>query len=343
METCDDVIGDFGGNHPLSITKRVYAGSLIYQDNTIRKWESMPSGMYDYAPGKPTGLPSLSSLTTRALAASGPMTPKVNLPLFIFELKDIPMMLRHAGNLLLKIRRPSGLSPDKEAAAATLAYQFGWAPLIGDLWKLLHFSDSVNRRVKELNGAHSSRGLRRKVNLGSSTWSTAGANTLWSTYGLVYYEIPYTATLGHKDWAVVRWIVRDKSKIGKKFSHSAAFRSALGLNLGQIPITIWKALPWTWLIDWFTGISDTLQANYNMITYRPSRLCVMRTSFNNRSYEQKVTDAKNYLTSGTVHSTFKERFVVASPSSSPYLRLPFLDNFKLSILGSLTILKIRGR
>jgi hypothetical protein len=111
------------------------------------------------------GEESLASLVNRVLATTGPLTPRVNLPLALFELKDVPQMLRHAGNLLHGLRSPSRLNKVKEAAAANLAYKFGWAPIIDDLGKLFDFSAAVRRKQRELKQANSSNGLRRRINL----------------------------------------------------------------------------------------------------------------------------------------------------------------------------------
>ena len=152
-ETCKDIIGDMFNtdgtikDHPfdmLTITARGHrttgvrgsGNSAAYFDQKINSFPSAGSEIIISPSEK-------DQLRVRLLASTGPLTPKVNLPLFIFELKDIPMMLKHAGDLLHKIKTPSRLSLDKEAAAATLAYQFGWAPLIQDLSKLINFSELV--------------------------------------------------------------------------------------------------------------------------------------------------------------------------------------------------------
>jgi hypothetical protein len=341
-----DVIGDYGGNHPLDAYRVEYTGSIITTNRPNGfTANGIPSGMYLELPGKLATPPPLNSYVNRLLSSTGPLTPRVNLPLFIYELKDIPMMLRHAGNLLHKIRRPSGLDPAKEGAAATLAFQFGWAPLWEDLWKLADFTEAVSKKQQQLERANSEKGLRRKVDLAQDKWTAVGSTTLWSVYGLSLSQ-SYTSERGYKDWGVVHWKVRDPSRYGRRATHNEALKTALGLNPGQIPISVWKAIPWTWLIDWFTDISNVLQANYNMVYYKPYRLSIMRTSFNNRSYPRIYPisgSSPGECTAGTIKVTYKERYVNNSPSASPTLRLPFLDNFKLSILGSLTILRISSK
>lgn len=342
-ERTDDVTGNFGGNNPFGLERRKYSGSIVNKSSGTLQLQSCPSFMYTKTPGKPSQVPDISSYLNRLLATTGPLTPRINLPLFVYELKDIPMMLRHAGDLLHKIKRPSGLDPAKEAAAATLAYQFGWAPLVGDLKKLLSFGDAVAKQQRILKGAHSERGIRRRVSFGEEKYATNGIDPVWSVYGL-FLTPEFNSELGCKTWGVVRWKVRDSTQVGKYPSWNTSMRTALGFNAGMIPISVWKAIPWTWLIDWFADISNVLTARYNMIYYRPYRACIMRTSWNTRRYRAVPTgpNPTDICSEGTIESVFKERYPVNSPSPSVNLKLPFLDSFKLSILGSLTILRISG-
>lgn len=280
-------------------------------------------------------------LRVRLLASTGPLTPKVNLPLFIFELKDIPMMLKHAGDLLHKIRSPSGLSPHKEAAAATLAYQFGWAPLIGDIAKLINFSELVKRRQVELDKANSQRGLQRRMTFETKSQSQSKDNVLFtSDMGFIYGST--TATQTTKSWATVRWKPKGGQRYGRKPSHNEAFRTALGLSPGQIPITVWKALPWSWMIDWFADISNVMQANYNMIFYSPSAINFME----NRVIEISTSGGTNTYGSvspGIWRRERKLRSQLSTSTAKVTMRVPYLDTFKLSILGSLAILGLTGR
>jgi hypothetical protein len=126
-------------------------------------------------------------------------------------------------------------------------------------------------------------------------------------------------------------------------SQGDAFKAALGLNKGYIPIDIWKALPWSWLIDWSLDISQTLQANYNMIYYTATNCCRMDYSSNTYSHGDYPSIHNHWLSSGTFTYEVKARKVlIIPPNLTPTLKLPFLDNFKLSVLGSLAILKISG-
>jgi hypothetical protein len=136
-----------------------------------------------------------------------PAKPSVDLPLFLFELKDVKGMhdevmsfgkslgksvelIRHA--LLSKLSDP-GYRPQfssqskgglnlrdvdwnkltKESAERlggfNLSYGFGWAPLVSDILTLTGFAENFERRRKQLENLYrpDNKGLRRRINIGS--------------------------------------------------------------------------------------------------------------------------------------------------------------------------------
>lgn len=341
QHTCSDAVGP-QSDHACTITHKVLEGGLVVaQISPQTYYDGMPA---TYNWGTFLSAPSLTigNYGTRVLAGTGPLTPRVNLPLFLLELKDLPAMLKHAGDLLHGLKRPHKLSPDKEAAAATLAWQFGWGPLLQDLGKLLDFSDAVRKTQRNLKNAATTRGLKRRIPLDSDNRSQHGDEVVWSVFGLNINQ-KYYGYKSFETWATVRWKLRDTNGIGREPTYNEAFKTAMGLNPGQIPITIWKALPWTWMIDWFADISSSLQASYNIIYYKPTNLCIMRHSKNEWFYQPYYVGAKLYCTEAHVVHEEKRRIISFFPNAALTLKLPFLDNFKLSILGSLTVLRIRGR
>jgi len=335
-DTCQDVIGDYGNRHTFDSVQfeRVEGGLYTEDVSASLKFESVPCAVsFTSAPGF-----NANSYMAKLLAMSGPLTPRLYLPVSLYELKDLPSMLRHAGDLLHKISRPSGLNPVKEAAAANLAYQFGWKPLIEDIGKLLDFTDVVAKRQRILRGAHSSKGIRRKVTLDRFRNAASSSILVYSSFGR-NLRPESTRYFDREVWGTIRWIVKDQSQIGKTPTFVDAFRTAYGLNLGHIPIEIWKALPWSWMIDWFVNISDVLQANYNMIYYKPSGACIMCkdtfTTQNNAIYK----GVKVIYTPAYYVMVNRRRFL-PSVNNLLTIKLPFLDNFKLSILGSLAVTRL---
>lgn len=255
-------------------------------------------------------------------------------------------MLKHAGDLLLKVgggRR--FMSPDAELASSTLAYQFGWAPIIEDLSKMVKISEIIDRRHRELEKAHSQRGLKRRISLGSSsTTGPEGSEVFLSTAGSQTLKGRRSNTQTSKRWATIRWRAADPDQWGRPPSRAFAAASATGFRLGQIPVTLWQVLPWTWLIDWFADVAARMQALSNLWEYTPSNACVMETIESVDTW--RITQNSAGLAIGGLENRriIKSRVVLAtSDLALNPIKLPYLDGFKLSILGSLAVLRLHRR
>lgn len=350
-EHCIDVIGNYGGIHPLTLrSSTVKGGRLNGQSKGVVSYvlTNYPIDGYSAASLLPASIIDTSSYINAALARTGLNTPITNLPLFIAELKDIPHMLKHAGDVLhLAKTGITKLSHPKQVAAATLAYQFGWAPLISDLRKLISFQDQVEKRRFQIDKAfNDERGYRGKAMLLLKEDHSIERNKLLqSSMQMTLRRDVYTDDL-QKVWASVTWKPSSRMRqLGYDAAYAAAFRSALGLNARNIPLTVWKVLPWSWFVDWFANCSDYLLATNNLQDYVPSRGCIMVNTKRTISY----AGAKWHWSTGETVTMDayvkvqenKERFLLPSTHPTlPPMKLPIIDNFKLSVLGSLAILKI---
>nr|UJQ85308.1 MAG: hypothetical protein 1 [Leviviridae sp.] len=338
-----DIVGNKGGVNPLTLDSVERHGGLLTGQNPLKFIANgMPVSFSN--PSFITGVPNITNANygNRVLSQSGPLTPRMYLPVSLFELRDIPKMLKHAGDLLLKIGGRSGLDPVKEAAAATLAYQFGWAPLLEDIGKMLDFTETMRKRQQMLLRAHTSKGVRRKVTLDSDKQTHSNWEWVWSTYGVLASQ-RFTEIKTYKRWATISWTVKDKSQIGRIPTFSDEMRTAYGLNRGHIPIAVWKAMPWSWAIDWFADISNVMQANYNMIYYQPSRCCIMTHFKTERNYDPWFAKSGMFsITPGQIIRERKSRQPF-TPTAGVTLKLPFMDSFKLSIVGSMSILALSRR
>lgn len=344
---CDDIIGNYPNGNAFSVERSTWDGCVLNGQAThgvdLTTYTNWPGGLQGLHAGT---LPAyVSPSYARLLAQSGPLTPKVNLPLMAFELKDLPRMLKHAGDLLHKIVKkgdPSGLDPFQEAASSTLAFQFGWKPLIEDIGKLLKFSEFVEKRQRVLAGAQNKpHGQRTKIGLGSETDTYTDSDYPIQS-GEFSFRGKYQKISTRKSWATTRWVIRDGQQFGKDPGFQAAMQTALGTNLSQIPITVWKGMPWSWMIDWFGDISNVLQATLNTVYYIPLGSFVMVTD-----EVKATTEGHNFPGGGNIspgtYTWSKKTRAPRNPGTEPalpFMQLPFMDSFKLSILGSLAIQKI---
>lgn len=352
QDHCKDTHGNYPAQNPFDSTRMSRTGSVanlnwVVSPTFRQAWEDYPtsftSGIFSAA------LPGFTPPTVaRVLAQSGPLTPKVNLPLFIFELKDVPRMLKQAGDLLHKIAKPKppGRRTPQDIAAGTLAYQFGWKPLAEDILKLISFQQMVEKVQNRLDRAGSERGYRHRVNLGEEVATATQPLTIFSQGGFTANaNIKITTT--RKSWVTVRWRLREEQRILRHSSSKhLAMMVALGIQPGMIPISIWKAIPWTWLIDWFADISNFLLSSYNQLYYKPGGAMLMQTTTDvatHGSFTWSAHPRTGTITAGTFRRVRKTREGFPLTPQLPTIRRPALDAFQLSVLGSLTILRISGR
>jgi len=284
------------------------------------------------------------SLATKAAARTNPSRAHVSIPLFFYELKDVPMMLREAGGLLSKGRKfflSGGKFDPKKGAGLYLSYQFGWKPLLSDLRKMLQFINETERRADELERLTKNGGLKRRVNLGSMTESEVSTRKLIDysskTYG--YYHSSTTS----RAWATMRWLPSDVDKIprARAAQLKLANRLVTGLHHSQISSFLWNAIPWSWLVDWFTDIGDFIEATQNGIAYLSGDVNLM---VNTKSRVRFAVDSHRSWVSvdgGWRQKETKARYLHA-PSAFSASR-PLLSGRQVSILGSLAILKRRNR
>ncbi len=217
------------------------------------------------------GSPTLASAAAKIAADTNPSRPLLDLPVFIFELRELP-------NLLLQRSKNIGV----DIARGRLSLEYGWKPLINDLLGLLEFKRAFNDRVIEINALRRS-GLRRKriVFNGSSTpESFDHASALMNEQGLI--------VLGHSDKVTtekvtgfVKWMPDEDIPRHLGLWNETAEQKALFALLGLNPTiadasTLWEILPFSWLADWCSNMGDYLAAHRNIVGAHIEEILIMR-------------------------------------------------------------------
>jgi len=303
-------------------------------------------------------LPSNGEIATAVLASSNPARPVTSLPNFIYELKDLPGMIRDIGHIKLIGQRAfskahwNGGAPatPRDAANLQLSYQMGWSPLIGDIKNLLHFQADVDRRVKDLHNLYENGGLHRSVGKASPKTATRKARQdRWSFsqrvdstvtvesvlgVGLTMRESKYTYA---RKWGTTRWLPDYPSD---RHTNTELRRTAMRLvsGINPNPKIIWDAIPWTWMIDWFTNIGDFLQSSAYSIQCRPSTPCVMYERITEYQYTRQSAPSWVNWGDGSIKLIDRQR---RSASATLSASLPFLSARQLSILGALAVQRLR--
>lgn len=215
---------------------------------------------------------SPESYGAEAYAAMKPTKPAMNLVTSIAELRDfIPQLHQRFfdGHWVSMYGK------------ANLAYSFGWKPLFDDCVKLYGTQQLLEKKVKQL--------LRDNGKPVRRTWKSHGedvvsTSTFTDEYGHIdplnsfvyyFYSGPQSGSITRTDynqvWASARfryWLSAGPGDV-LWLPRLVAALNGLYLSPGQV----YRAIPWTWLIDWFgnlstcldnmdAGVADSLAADY---------------------------------------------------------------------------------
>jgi len=206
-----------------------------------------------------------------------PTKPDMSLANALVELRELPRQLqqRFTRDLL-------------GASNFWVALQFGWLPLLRDVRKFVDIQRNGQKRLKQLirdNG----RSVRRRITLLDETQPfgvTSGTTYSAFTNQFVtqmYYTTPQYRAQGmiySRCWASAKfryWLPpgpRDVEWTKKMM------RRIYGSYVS--PSVVYNAIPWTWLIDWFSsvgdlveatdmGVADRLAADYFYVMYETGR------------------------------------------------------------------------
>lgn len=333
--------------------RRVTGSTVTGSDPNGQTVISWPSNIFDnrnYA--IPSPRESLSTLAARILANTNPSRPEVLLPVFLFELRELPGMIAGAGEILLKskrdlLRRRYLKDPTAQAGALHLSIQFGLAPLVADLKRLVMFTDSVAKRQKEMDRLFSGSGLKRRFDFGSKFNSANLASNGTGAGFAGGVAIPLTGSITSHQWGTVRWKPTPLALTSplRKGAPGQVRAAILGLRPDQIALNVWEALPFSWLVDWFTNFGDVIQAQSGRLLATPSRPCIMTHDVQTLSHGPIYpcllvggAGQGHFCAPGRIRSENKERSVVNLSLSAD---MPMLSAGQLSILGALV--STRGR
>lgn len=275
------------------------------------------------------GRPSNGALAAQLLAETNPSRSVVDLPIFLAELREIPDLIKSAGDSIIR-----------KIASGNLKYQFALKPLISDLRALLDFQKHFSDREKELTALNSS-GLRRTRQLWSSSISLNDSLTANSSPSWCLLKYDRTRVTTSKVWGHVKWfpqsqgIPKSRDDIAKD-----ARRAVLGLTLD--PVTAWELIPWSWLVDWCSSVGNYLQSQRNIVGAIPSTPLIMETKRTTTRFT--CTSDPTGLFVGKVEPLFyRESKTRQSASASISASLPVLTLRQLSILGSISVLRSTKR
>jgi len=271
------------------------------------------------------------------VAGTNPSRPVFTPPTMAQDLIDLPKQVKQLGQL---IRKPKSLMNAKELANHYLCAQFGWAPLIEDLQKLMQIQERTMKRCKELNDLYNSpTGIKRRLQFSSNNESRTGSYR-FSLPGVDrYFDVPYDIIVRKKSWATINWKPTSPPPYSSGDDSQAAFarRLIFGLTVEGMAKGAWDVIPWTWLLGWFTNIGKYTLANSNTVPAQHGAGCFMSEveyyvipKGPSSPHGLKEHDVQ---VAGAFGNVIKTRTV--SNGVAAGFNLPFMDGFKASILGAL--------
>lgn len=283
---------------------------------------------------------------TKAFADTNPSAAKVDLAVFIAELRDLPGLFKNIGS-----------SMSKYGANEYLKYQYGWRPLIKDLRKLFDVLDHFDKRLNTVLRLHQYGSVKRRYEE-LPLYSYSGPMMAWlPTPGLPVTEeisIPCSGQFTQKRWAVLKW----KADLPESFfAVSADIKTSVRRALfgGTIDgATLWQLMPWSWLIDWSTNLGDYIDSQRNIVGAVPASSCLMKetsvygqaSGSSSGSWDPPEGGPSMHWTcsvsSGQFRYVLKERIVGLMPEAENTGLIDIFDgNYRKSILGALALQRLR--
>lgn len=184
--------------------------------------------------------PTVSAFADEAYEALYTQIPQeVSLPNFVYEFREIGSMLPELGETMAQT-----------VSGGYLNFQFGWKPFIGDLQKLHNLMQIVRTRIEYLKSTY---GKETRISYQKSFDVPSGApSSKLDANSLLYTRRSYRGIF-HCTGYLTHYL-ENLNGIEGLFRAAAG---ALGLNnpLG----VVWEAIPFSFVVDWFTRIGSIVQ------------------------------------------------------------------------------------
>lgn len=267
------------------------------------------------------GSPDDYQVAANAAARSSPSKPYVDVPVALLELRELTDILRGAGQSLIR-----------KAAGANLAWNFGLAPMVDDVGKLLKFQHQLDRRMKVLKKLQEDKSYRKTTKHGGYTESGYYTKTLQSQG--VFISRAYACHTYQTVKAHCRWKpIGSFNSFGDAYMRALANKALMGYTAD--PATMWELLPWSWLMDWAGSVGDFFKANRNIVPASLQSCSVIRHT--KTVYELPAISQSDWSLEATrvVREDKNRRRVSVVPSA----HFPVLDGSQMGILASLSILR----
>jgi hypothetical protein len=208
----------------------------------------------------------------------------MSLGVALAEVREVPRMLKQTRDFLYWLRGlrfarfPQSIKDfvrrtsrgTKNLAGNYLNLQFGWVPFINDLYDIFTMRIKLEKKIAWLRSKNR-KSVRRRIELDSGGFSediprnvpphttmSPLLPTLFYTGSVVTsYPIPVQKVFKRKIWYVAKYqfYIPELADPNSRLLKLKLDLSGLSLD----PSVLYQAIPWSWLIDWFTSVGDILQ------------------------------------------------------------------------------------
>lgn len=231
----------------------------------------------------------LSAYHSQAWDQLKPQIEKANVFQFTYELRDLPGQLVTTANLFHNLwkeftgnRYKDVLFAPKNVADNFLNHQFGWAPFVGDILKMVNTFLDLQGHIERLSRDNGTWMRRMRVleegetdtlisrSYGSLTEPSDGIFPLdqicdsmvvdgINCKGLTDIRVRESSRV----WAVgsFRFFLPEFDSSGDRFKNPMLDLQRILTIFGAriTPTLIWKITPWTWLVDWFSNAGSFIR------------------------------------------------------------------------------------
>jgi hypothetical protein len=275
------------------------------------------------------------------IAGTNPSRPVVNIPELIEDIVDLPKAVKGLGDLILN---PGKLIKPKGLAGEYLGVQFGWLPLIDDLTKLLDFQRYAIKRNRELHQLYSGKGLRRRLKFADDT--AVSTTTMSTSVGISIVTLTCSLVVKRTSWGTIHWYPTDLPPYHPDDLrwNQLSTKLVVGATPEAMLNGIWKVIPWTWLIGWFTNVGKFTLANSWTVPAQHGAGCFMsEVDAELSSAGVTATNAASAVPTHGGKATHTSKTRLVSDVVTAGVNIPYLDMFRLSILSALFVQKFSGR
>lgn len=260
--------------------------------------------------------PSLEPIAAGAYARLRPQLERAGMGVALAEARDLPRMFKTTAKGFHDVWKSMGgkhhtpFMQPKRLAGDYLNHQFGWVPFLSDLDKFFDVYANSAKYIAQIKRDNNTWIRRARVDkmIESETFLPGPGNNrcepyigtkisrifaqpgscgilqrnstqVWYTGSFKYYRPEFDGSL-------------HESSSDDLFKHVHRLSTIYGARVN--PSVIYRATPWTWLIDWFSNVGDVVQrANDQAVDSMVSRYMYLMHHLRRESVVQQILYLKD--------------------------------------------------